>query len=70
MRIAMIIVSVVLALIVLASGAGKLRKSPQVMDGMKHVGVKESQVPILAVLEIAGGLGLLIGVANTVLGLV
>jgi uncharacterized membrane protein YphA (DoxX/SURF4 family) len=68
MKIAMVIFSVVLALIVLASGAGKLRKSPQVIDGMKHVGVKESQIPILAVLEIAGGLGLLIGLANTALG--
>lgn len=68
MKNSMIILSVVLALIVLASGAGKLRKSPQVIDGMKHVGVKESQIPILAVLEILGGLGLLIGLAIPTLG--
>ncbi len=64
----MIVLSVVLALIVLASGTGKLRKSPQVIDRMRHVGVKDSQIPILAVLEIAGGLGLLIGLANKSLG--
>lgn len=68
MRIAVIILSVVLALIALASGAGKLRKSPQVMAGMEHVGVKASQIPMLAILEIASGLGLLIGLANTALG--
>ena len=68
MKIAMVILSVALALMVIASGAGKLRKSPQVMEMMKHVGVKDSQIPILAALEILGGLGLLIGLESKSLG--
>jgi uncharacterized membrane protein YphA (DoxX/SURF4 family) len=68
MRIAMIIVSSLLTLAVFASGAMKLRKSPQVIEGMTHVGVKESQVPLLGVIEIAGGAGLLIGFATVTLG--
>lgn len=70
MQIAMIILSLILALIVLGSGAGKLRKAPQVVETMRHVGVKDSQIPVLALLEIAGGLGLLIGFANKTLGIV
>ncbi len=38
------------------------------MGIMKHVGVKDSQIPILAALEILGGLGLLIGLASKSLG--
>lgn len=68
MRIAMIIFSSLLTLAVFASGAMKLRKSPQVIEGMTHVGVKESQVPLLGLIEIAGGAGLLIGFATVTLG--
>jgi hypothetical protein len=53
----MIIVSSLLALAAFASASAKLRKSPQIIEGMTHVGVKESQVPLLALLEIAGGVG-------------
>lgn len=68
MRIAMIIVSSLLALAAFASASGKLRKSPPVIEGMTHVGVKESQVPLLALIEIAGGAGLLVGFAAVTLG--
>lgn len=68
MKIAMIICSAVLALMVLVSGAAKLRKSPQIVEGMAHVGVRESQLPLLATLEILGGVGLLVGFGPKVLG--
>jgi hypothetical protein len=68
MKIAMIIVSSLLTLAAFVSAGGKLRKSPQVIGGMTHVGVKESQVPLLALMEIAGGVGLLVGFAVTDLG--
>jgi uncharacterized membrane protein YphA (DoxX/SURF4 family) len=64
----MIIFPCILALAVVASGAAKLRKSPQVIEGMAHVGVTETQVPVLAGLEILGGLGLLVGFGVTNLG--
>jgi hypothetical protein len=54
MKLAMIIVSSLLALAAFASASAKLRKSSQIIEGMTHVGVKESQVPLLALLEIAG----------------
>jgi uncharacterized membrane protein YphA (DoxX/SURF4 family) len=70
MHVAMIVLSLVLALIVLGSGVGKLRKAPQVLEAMRHVGVKDSQIPVLALLEIAGGLGLLIGFWYKTLGII
>jgi len=68
MKIAMIIVSSVLALAALASASGKLRKSPPVIETMTRVGVKENQVPLLALVEIVGAAGLLVGFAVKDLG--
>jgi uncharacterized membrane protein YphA (DoxX/SURF4 family) len=64
----MIIFSCILALAVVVSGAAKLRKSPQWIEGMAHVGVTETQIPVLAGLELLGGLGLLVGFGVTNLG--
>lgn len=68
MKSTMIIFSCLLALAVVLSGAVKLRKSPQVIAGMAHVGVTETQLPILAGLEILGAIGLLVGIGVTNLG--
>ena len=55
--------AVVLAAIAIFSAMGKLRKMPQVIESMTHVGVKPNQIPLLAYLEIAGAVGILIGIA-------
>ena len=68
MKIAMIVLSSLLAVVVVASAAVKLRKVPVVVETMNHVGVGSDQVPRLALLEIAGGAGLLIGLANALIG--
>ena len=68
MKIALIIVSSLLAVVVVASASAKLRKVPAVIETMDHVGVDSAQVPRLALLEIAGGAGLLIGLANALIG--
>lgn len=68
MNILTTILIVFLAFASLMSAAGKLRKMPQVMESMAHVGVKPDQIRILAFLEIAGGLGLVIGFAVPALG--
>jgi uncharacterized membrane protein YphA (DoxX/SURF4 family) len=68
MKIAMIIVSSLLTLLAVASASVKLRKSPQVVQDMTHVGVRENQIPLLALVEIAGGVGLLVGFATKDLG--
>ena len=68
MKIAMIIITSFLTLAVFVSASGKFRKMPTVVEGMTHVGVKKNQIPLLALLEIAGGVGLLIGFATSLLG--
>ena len=62
--------TVLLAAIALVSAMGKLRKMPPVMESMTHVGVKPHQIPALAYLEIAGAVGLLIGIAYPLLAFV
>lgn len=64
------VMAVVMALIALVSATGKLKKMPQVMETMSHVGVKPNQIPLLAYLEILGALGLLIGIAYPLLAFV
>ena len=62
--------AVVLAVIATVSAMGKLRKMPQVMESMAHVGVKPNQIPVLAYLEIAGAVGILIGIAYPLLAFI
>ncbi|MEY2672329.1 MAG: hypothetical protein RLZZ508_206 [Actinomycetota bacterium] len=62
MNIALIVLGSLLAIASIGSGFGKLKKVPQVMQSMEAVGVKPNQVPVLAALEIAGGLGLIAGI--------
>ncbi len=62
------IVVIVLAGAALASAAGKLTRSAQVMQMMSGVGVSATQVPVLAGLEIAGAVGLLIRLGVVWLG--
>ena len=64
------VMAVVLAAIAIVSAMGKLRKMPQVMDSMAHVGVKPNQIPVLAYLEIAGAIGILVGIAYPLLAFV
>jgi uncharacterized membrane protein YphA (DoxX/SURF4 family) len=64
------IMAVVLAAIAMVSAMGKLKKMPQVMESMTHVGVKLNQIPLLAYLEILGALGLLIGIAYPLLAFI
>lgn len=69
MQTASVVLSVLLALVAGASALGKLQKKPQIMESMAHVGVKPNQIPVLAYLEIAGALGLLVGLAYAGIGL-
>ena len=62
------ILMIFLAFAASMSAVGKLRKMPQVMETMTHVGVKPEQIRILAILEIAGALGVLVGFAVPMLG--
>jgi len=62
MTISLIIFGALLAFAAIGSAISKLVKVPDVMAAMASVGVKPSQVPFLALLEIAGGLGVITGI--------
>jgi uncharacterized membrane protein YphA (DoxX/SURF4 family) len=70
MTIALIIFGSLLAFAAIGSAIAKLKKVPDVMASMEKVGVKPNQIPVLALLEIAGGLGVIAGIWLPVLGLV
>ncbi len=70
MKIALEIFGALLAFAAIGSAISKLVKVPDVMAAMEAVGVKANQVPLLALLEIAGGLGLIAGIWNKTLGIV
>jgi len=62
MTITLIIFGSLLAFAAIGSAIAKLKKVPDVMASMASVGVKPNQVPVLAFLEIAGGLGIIAGI--------
>jgi uncharacterized membrane protein YphA (DoxX/SURF4 family) len=62
MPIALIVVAGLLGLAALGSAAGKLRRVPSVIESMHSLGIKDSQIPLLAVLELLGAAGLLVGI--------
>lgn len=64
------VIAVVMALIALVSASGKLRKIPQVVDSVTSVGVKPDQIPKLAYLQIAGAIGILVGIAYPLLAFI
>ena len=68
MNVLTTVLVIFLAVAAIMSAMGKLRKMPQVVDTMTSVGVSSSQMRILAILEIAGGAGLLVGFAVPAIG--
>ncbi|OZD65726.1 hypothetical protein CH263_12495 [Rhodococcus sp. 06-1059B-a] len=61
MFIATGVVSVVLAVVLVISARGKLVRDPSIIPTMQTVRIPERLLPILASLEIAGALGLVVG---------
>ena len=58
----LVIVAVLLGIAALGSAFGKLSRNPKVVESMHSVGVTDPQMRGLAVLEILGALGLLLGI--------
>jgi hypothetical protein len=69
MFVAYTVIAVLLALALLASAAAKLRRVPQLVDGLTGLGVPLGLFPFLAACEIAGAGGLVIGLWYTPLGI-
>ena len=70
MTIALDIFAGLLTFAAIGSAISKLLKVPDVVAAMDSVGVKPNQVPVLALLEIAGGVGVIVGIWNPGLGLI
>ncbi len=68
MTISLIILGTILGFAGFGSGLSKFKKVPDVMTAMAHVGVKPNQIPLLATLEVAGAIGLIVGIWSTTLG--
>ena len=68
MKIALDIFGALLAFAAIGSAVSKLKKVPDVMEAMAKVGVKPNQIPVLAYLEIAGGLGIIVGIWSKPIG--
>ena len=62
MTIALDIFGALLVFAAVGSAISKLKKVPDVMAAMAKVGVKPNQIPVLAYLEIAGGIGITTGI--------
>ena len=68
MKITLDIFGAILGFAAIGSAISKLLKVPDVITAMTSVGVKLNQIPQLAALEIAGGLGLIVGIWSKPLG--
>ncbi|MBF4577545.1 DoxX family protein [Frondihabitans sp. VKM Ac-2883] len=69
MQIAAVILSLVLALAMLASGVMKLIRAPRIVAMMEPLGVPAARLPLLGSLQIAGTVGLIIGIWFPPLGI-
>lgn len=69
MFIATTTLSVLLAIALVGSAVGKLTRNPAVIGPVTGVGVPAGRIPLLAALEIAGAVGLLVGLAWPPLGI-
>ncbi|WP_344447787.1 DoxX family protein, partial [Kitasatospora nipponensis] len=62
MFIAYAVTASLLALLLLASASGKLRRDEKMVASFTEIGVPLSWLPLLAACEIAGALGLVAGI--------
>jgi hypothetical protein len=69
MLVAYTVIAVLLALALLVSATAKLRRVPQLVDGLISLGVSLGLFPFLAACEIAGAGGLVIGLWYPPLGI-
>jgi DoxX-like family len=69
MFVAYAVVAIVLSVALVASGGAKLTNQPRVVDGIGGLGVPLSWFPALALAEIAGAIGLIIGLWVPALGI-
>jgi uncharacterized membrane protein YphA (DoxX/SURF4 family) len=69
MKMTLIILGGFMAISIILSAVGKIKRIPGAIESISKVGVKESQYNQLAFLEILGGLGLIIGIWSKPIGI-
>jgi uncharacterized membrane protein YphA (DoxX/SURF4 family) len=62
MSLAYVIIGIVLAVALVGSGMGKITKAKSIVDSITSLGVPPGLLPFLAACEIAGALGLIVGI--------
>lgn len=62
MHVAAFVLSLILALAMLASGFMKLIRAPRIVEMMEPLGVPASRLPLLGALQIGGTAGLIAGI--------
>lgn len=68
MNIALIILTALLGLATAFSAVGKFSKNPKAVDMLRQLGITDSQIRMLGIVEVLGALGLLIGIWIPILG--
>ena len=68
MTIALIILAALLGVATAFSAVGKLSRNARTIDMLHGLGLKDSQIRLLALIEILGALGLLVGIWVPILG--
>ena len=63
------VLSILLAVVLVGSGVAKLAKADQVVENLTRAGVPLSMYPFLAVVELAGAIGLVWGIWWTPIGI-
>ena len=69
MNIALVILATLLGLMTAFSAVGKFSKNPKAVDMLRQLGITDSQIRLLGIVEVLGALGLLIGIWVPILGL-
>ena len=69
MNIALVILATLLGLMTAFSAFGKFSKNAKAVDMLRHLGITDSQIRTLGVIEVLGALGLLVGIWIPILGL-
>jgi hypothetical protein len=68
-NIALIILTALLGLATAFSAVGKFSKNPKAVDMLRQLGITDSQIRTLGIVEVLGALGLLVGIWIPILGL-
>lgn len=68
MEVMNVVLSILLALVCVASAVGDFKLLPQIVESMERLRMPTRIIPALGIAKVAGALGLLFGLSNEALG--